>query len=121
MSDPFATMPNADDAWNGCFSPAATATAPAISMGAVSARGLLKAHDDDARKLSRLTRAQLTVVDNSELAARSMSRLVGKLSKDELISDILELRYPIADRNQAIHVIHHVDGLTNSACEWCRS
>lgn len=87
-------------------------------MGAVSARGLLKAHDDDVRDWNRLSKPTLAGILK---AAHNYVPGYGpdKWSKDELINALAEDRYPAADLNLARHVLYHVDGLTNSACEHC--
>lgn len=75
----------------------------------------------DVKLLSRLTATRLREIDATELASQGRTRIVGKLSKDELINDILELRgFTTAKLNEAIHVLHHGE-YPNSACEWCQS
>jgi hypothetical protein len=43
-------------------------------------------------------------------------------TRDEMISMIIEARYPVATLNEAIHVLHHgPDSSALDVCEWCNS
>lgn len=84
------------------------------------ADALRAARDSDVRALSRMTRHELVVLERAELAAAGFERLAGgPTSKQELISEIVNRRYPIARQNEAIHVLHHQPGEVWSACEFC--
>jgi hypothetical protein len=55
----------------------------------------VKAHDDDVKKLARLTRAQLFSAWTAELASHHVTVVSGgPVLKDELIRAILEYRFP---------------------------
>ena len=90
-------------------------------MTTTEARELRAAWNADVKTLSRKPRAQLAEIDRAELASRGTYRVFGKLSKDELISDIIDMRYPREQMNESIHVLYHVDGVTNSVCDLCAS
>jgi hypothetical protein len=84
------------------------------------ADALRAAHDADARALTRMTRAQLAVLESAELRKRGFERLAGRpVSKDELVRSILDYRYPLASLNRASHVLYHAPGETWSACDFC--
>jgi hypothetical protein len=83
------------------------------------ARALVEAHDADARTLSRKTRHELAVFERSEMAARGMEHVYGgPVTKEELLRSILDMRYPVARRFAAAHVLHH-DRDKWSGCEFC--
>jgi hypothetical protein len=88
-------------------------------MDTAAAQALRKAWNDDVKALSRMARARLVGLDREELTARGTYRVFGSLSKDELVNDILDMRYPREALNESIHVLYHVDGVTNSACDLC--
>lgn len=79
------------------------------------ARALRASHDADAKLLSRQTKAQLKAIRYH----RGLIHIYGEMSKDELISSILDARYPLERMHEAIHVLHHRPGEPWSACEWC--
>ena len=89
-------------------------------MDEIQARTLREAHDGYARRLSRMTAAALRNLYREELAAQG-SRLLygGPAGKDELISALTGLRYPLEKLNESVHVLYHRDGIVNSACELC--
>jgi len=77
-------------------------------------------HDDYARYLAKQTRAALAAAYRHQLASQGMTLLGGGPgSKDELTAAIMNLRFPINQLNQSIHVLYHAPGETWSACEWC--
>jgi hypothetical protein len=90
-----------------------------MAMTADAARGFRAARDAEARRLTRISRVDLERENAAELALRDTRRIYGKLSKDELIREILGYRYPVARLNEATHVLYHAPGETWSACDWC--
>ena len=63
-----------------------------------SAEEYLRKHDEDAKRLGRLSQAALHVEEKHASRARGFATLLGGPdSKDELIGSILELRYPHAN------------------------
>jgi hypothetical protein len=83
------------------------------------AHALRAAHASEARALTRMTRHELAVIERCDLAARDIERIMGgPASKDELIGAILEMRYPAARQNEAVHVLGH-DSRGWSACNFC--
>jgi hypothetical protein len=59
------------------------------------ARAYVRHHDAAARDLSRMNRASLQALELDALSATGAQRLYGgPVSKDELASSILELRFP---------------------------
>lgn len=88
------------------------------------AHALQAARDSDVRALSRMTRHELAALERSELAAIGREHIFGgPVTKDELLSAIVNMRYPIARQNEAIHVLHHDPQPgqvgTWSACKFC--
>lgn len=81
---------------------------------------LKAARDADARKLSHMSAPKLREVIAAEFASQGRTSLTGfaRHSRDELVGEILEIRYPHERLNEAIHVMYHQQG-GSSACEWC--
>jgi hypothetical protein len=78
---------------------------------AEEAREFRAAHDAEARRLSRMTVAQLRREDDAELARRGWQRIRGgPASKDELICEILGYRYPAGRLNETTHILYHKAG-----------
>lgn len=72
------------------------------------ARDLQNGAADTSRKLTRMSAAELARVAVAERATRGRVLLYGKPSKDELISEVMDLRgYTVARINEAIHVLNH--------------
>lgn len=89
-------------------------------MNETQARTIREAHDGYVKSIYRKPKAALAQMYRSELADRGQYILFGgPSSKDELVSALVELRYPLAKMNESIHVLYHQDGITNDACEWC--
>jgi hypothetical protein len=89
-------------------------------MNETQARTIREAHDSYVKSIYRKPRATLAHMYRQELADQGI-RLVygGPASKDELISALVELRYPLASMNESVHVLYHVDGITNDVCKQC--
>lgn len=86
------------------------------TMTREQAEALRAARDTDARLLSRKPKYELVAIYQSEGGYGG-----GTWSKDDLLGSILEMRFPMARQNEAIHVLHHEPGTVgSSACEWCR-
>jgi hypothetical protein len=84
------------------------------------ARTIREAHDGYVKSLFRESKTNLAVMYRRELSDRGQMLLFGgPASKDEFISALVELRYPLASMNESVHVLYHVDGITNDACEQC--
>ena len=91
-------------------------------MNETQARTLREAHDGYVKSVNRKPKAQLAIMYRAELADRGTQLLYGgPASKDELINALVELRYPLAKMNESIHVLYHVDGITNDVCEHCKA
>lgn len=89
-------------------------------MNELQARTLREAHDGYVKSIYRKPKAQLAVMYRAELADRGRQVLFGgPSSKDELISALTELRYPLAQMNESIHVLYHVDGISSDVCAYC--
>lgn len=89
-------------------------------MNEIQARTLREAHDGFVSRISRMTKAQLGSLYRGDLVERGQTVVYGgPASKDELISALVELRYPLAQMNESIHVLYHVDGITSEVCEYC--
>jgi hypothetical protein len=84
------------------------------------ARTIREAHDGYVKSIYRKTARELSFMYRLALADRGREILLGgPSSKDELISALVELRYPLASMNESVHVLYHRDGITNDACEQC--
>jgi hypothetical protein len=89
-------------------------------MNETQARIIREAHDGYVQSIYRKPRTTLAHMYRQELADRGREILYGgPASKDELISALTELRYPLASMNESVHVLYHRDGITNDACEQC--
>jgi hypothetical protein len=89
-------------------------------MNETQARTIREAHDYYVKSIYRKPKATLANMYRQELADRGRYSLFGgPMSKDELISALVELRYPLAAMNLSVHVLYHVDGIINDACEQC--
>jgi hypothetical protein len=90
-------------------------------MSKTAAELFQREHDASARTLTRMTKTALRSRFINDLAEDGMQSLsVNNYSKDELISAILNLSFPIAKLNEAIHVRYH-DEWKNDACDYCRA
>lgn len=85
-------------------------------MNETQARVFREAHDHYVKTISRKSKTQLVTLTDQEMTVYGGTR---HWSKDELVSALVELRYPLAKLNESIHVLYHVDGITNDVCEWC--
>jgi hypothetical protein len=91
-------------------------------MNETQARTIREAHDGYVKSIYRKPAAQLAAMYRQELAARGYDILVGgPVGRDELISALVLLRYPLASMNESVHVLYHRDGITNDACEQCNA
>jgi hypothetical protein len=90
-------------------------------MTETQARTFREAYAAAVKRYSRMTKAQLQLeVSNARATAGRYVVYGGASSKDELIRDMMDLRgYTVAKMNESIHVLYHVDGITNDICEWC--
>jgi hypothetical protein len=78
-------------------------------------------HDNYAKAISRMTKAELAILYRREMAIRGTELLYGGPgSKDEFISAIMNLNYPAALMNETSHVLYHKPGENWSACEHCQ-
>lgn len=93
---------------------------PAVTLPPAQARELREQHDAYVRGLWRKPRGTLAALCRREMAARGRQMLYGgPASKDELTSALAGLRFPLARLNEAIHVLHHDQESSSSACRWC--
>ena len=83
-------------------------------MTANEARQYRADRADCARAHTRQTKAKL-----EQIARNRGSLFFGKPSKDELVTLLVNARYPLEQENEAIHVLHHKPGEAWSACEHC--
>jgi hypothetical protein len=91
-------------------------------MNETQARTIRIAHDGYVKTIYRKPKTTLAHMYREELAARGQYNLFGgPASKDELISALVELRYPLASMNESVHVLYHVDGISNDACDQCNA
>jgi len=90
------------------------------TMDAEKARAFRDGYEQQVKALSRTSRRQLEIIDRTELRAHGITRIMGSLSKDELIRDILDLRGFSKDLlNESTHWLYHKPGEPWSACEFC--
>lgn len=100
--------------------PAPMTTTPL--MNTFEATEFRAAWNAEVKALGRKTMPTLRDLDAAELRKQGRTRLDlgGRMSRYELIADILELRgYTTARLNETTHVLYHTDGAINSACEHC--
>jgi hypothetical protein len=91
-------------------------------MNETQARTIREAHDGYVKSIYRKHLTTLAHMYRQELTARGMYLAYGgPASKDELISALVELRYPLASMNESVHVLYHVDGITSDVCEQCNA
>jgi hypothetical protein len=91
-------------------------------MNETQARIIREAHDSYVKTIYRKPKTTLAHMYRQELADRGREILYGgPASKDELISALVELRYPLASMNESVHVLYHTDGITNEICEQCNA
>ena len=91
-------------------------------MNELQARTFREAHDGYVRSIYRKPKATLAAMYRDELADQGKQILFGGPgSKDELISALTELRYPLAKLNESIHVLYHDSEVVNEACEFCNA
>lgn len=91
-------------------------------MNELQARIFREAHDSYVKSIYRKPKATLAAMYRDELADRGRQILFGgPTGKDELISALTELRYPLAKLNEAIHVLYHTPEVVNEACEYCNA
>lgn len=89
-------------------------------MNETQARILREAHDGYVKSIYRKPKAQLATMYRAELAAQGTTLVYGgPASKDELVSALVELRYPLAKMNESIHVLWHTGEIRNEVCEYC--
>jgi hypothetical protein len=88
-------------------------------MNLTEARTLREAHNAYVKRLARMTRGALAILEAIEMREHDQTHLLGgPVTRDELIAALVELRYPAAKRNEAIHVIGH-DSHGFTACNFC--
>ena len=96
------------------------AQATPVLMNPTQARIYFEARGAYAKRVSRLSRATLATDYRAELADRGMSLLYGgPATKDELLTAIINLRYPVAKINEATHVLYHSSDFPNEVCAYC--
>jgi hypothetical protein len=79
-----------------------------------------KAHDTWVKKLWSLSMQALREIDRQQLAGQGSERLMGgPVTKDELVSAIVEREYPLTKLNEAIHAAHHGPDESWPACGFC--
>lgn len=89
-------------------------------MDQLQARTLREAHDGYVHSIYRKPKAVLAGMYREELAVRGQFLAYGgPATKDELISALVELRYPRARMNESIHVLYHTEGIVNEVCAYC--
>lgn len=89
-------------------------------MNELEARTLREAHTAYVQRISRVSVGRLRILYREELAEQGRTVLHGgPASKDELVSAIVGLRYPLAKLNESVHVLYHQEGVVNEICAWC--
>lgn len=84
------------------------------------ARELRKDCDDYVAFWSRQPKRALANIYRLLLAEQGRQLLGGgPVTKDEYLSAITGIRFPVARRNEANHVLYHRPGESWPACEWC--
>ena len=89
-------------------------------MDETQARIFSEARSAYIGRLARMTRVSLAAELTSEL--EECGRVLvfgGPTSKDELMSELVGIRYPRARFNEATHVLHHTADVRNEICAYC--
>jgi hypothetical protein len=90
-------------------------------MNETEARTLREAHNAYVKRINRKTLPALKGDYRNDLADRGIIQAYGgPVSRDEVISALCELHYPIAKLNEAIHVIAHAGELWPD-CPFCQA
>lgn len=91
------------------------------TMTAEQARLLRSAYSQDAQQLNAMPRRQLAELELAELEATGFTRIMGgPQTKDELMNEIMNRRYPAILMRESIHILQHGPGkVSSSACHWC--
>lgn len=89
-------------------------------MNETQARTLIEARSGYTQTISRKTANVLRIMFREDQAERGMQTLFGgPVTKQELISALVELHYPLTKLNEATHVLYHSAEFPNEACPWC--
>lgn len=85
------------------------------------AKEFMLSYQSEVRYLSRMSAKDLRVVHARHMTANGMTSIFGgPVSKDELITAILELNGMGVDKiNEATHVLYHSADMPNTACKTC--
>lgn len=76
----------------------------------------------DTRALAKTRKAELQAIRAADLAREGIVTVFGgPVTKDELLNDILNRRYPLAQVNEATHVLYHAPSARWEACEHCQA
>jgi hypothetical protein len=91
------------------------------TMNETQARMFREGHNTYVNRLARMSKGALVIEWQDDMADRGMTTLFGgPRTKDELISELVEMRYPLAQVNEASHVVGH-QGVVWPACKWCQA
>jgi hypothetical protein len=76
----------------------------------------------DTRAFTRMRKAELVTFRREQLERDGVIwEAGGPATKAELVNDILNRRYPLAQVNEATHVLYHAPSARWSACEHCKA
>lgn len=76
----------------------------------------------DTRHFTRMRKADLVAFRREQLEAEGVIwESGGPASKDELVNDILNRRYPLAQVNETSHVLYHAPSSRWAACDHCQA
>ena len=85
-------------------------TAPAPAMTTEQAREFHAGASETSARLTRMSAAELRRVAAAERAAHGIELLYGKPGREDLVSEVMDLRgYTVERINCAIHTLHHAD------------
>lgn len=91
-------------------------------MTYTEARDFNRRMDEDARTLTRTRKGELQATYRDVLKADGVIWESGYPStKDGLIAEILSRRYPLAQANEATHVLYHAPSSRWPACDHCQA
>jgi hypothetical protein len=84
------------------------------------AKAFRTAHDQDARTLTRTRKGELQATWRDEMQRTGvLDPGAGPATKDGLVADILDHRYPVGQLNQAMHVLYHAPSSRWAGCKHC--
>ena len=88
-------------------------------MNELQARTFFEARSGYTQRLARNTKTALAVIYQIDQAERNIVTVFGgPAAKQEFISALVDLHYPLAEANEATHVLYHGE-FASDVCAYC--